>query len=62
MPKLMLGGLIVCGVAGAGLAGMTAILSWWLVRILGPAVLILVGFGLLVWGMVHPRHLSHPPR
>ncbi|MCK4306087.1 MAG: hypothetical protein KAY24_17740 [Candidatus Eisenbacteria sp.] len=50
---LFTAGLILCGIAGMGLIGMTAILSaWWLPNLLGPAILILVGFSLLISGVI----------
>jgi hypothetical protein len=55
---LTLAGLILCAVAGVGLLGMTAILSmtalfarWWMLRIVGPAILILAGLLLVVGGV-----------
>ena len=51
---LLVAGLILCGLAGVGLIGMTAILpGLWLVNLLGPVVLILVGLSLLIWNVVH---------
>lgn len=51
---LLLAGAILCGLAGMGLVGMTAILSgWWLLNLLGPILLVLVGVAVLVWGLVH---------
>jgi len=50
---LALAGVILCGLAGVGLIGMTAILSgWWLLNLPGPIVLVLVGVAVLVWGLV----------
>jgi hypothetical protein len=56
---LVLGGLIVCGLAGLALVGMTAILAlgalwpaWRLVSMIGPAIIILAGFLLIAWGMI----------
>jgi hypothetical protein len=60
--RLMLAGLIICGVAGVGLVGMTAILFWWLIKILGPMILVLSGLALLIWGLVRPRHLPRQLR
>jgi len=60
--RLMLAGLIICSVAGVGLAGMTAILSWWLIKILGPMILVFSGLALLIWGLVRPRHLPRQLR
>ncbi len=40
-------GLILCGIAAALLLMMAAILNWWVVGVVGPIVLVLVG-GLLV--------------
>jgi len=57
--RLLVAGLVVCALAGLGLAGMTAILTvatvwpgWWLVNTLGPAIIILTGILLLVWGVI----------
>lgn len=48
---LFVAGLILCGIAGMGLIGMTAVVSaWWLPNLLGPALLILVGLLLLIGG------------
>jgi hypothetical protein len=48
-----------------GLIGMTAVVpmvtilpGWWLVNLLGPAFFILVGFLVLIWGVVRR---SPPP-
>jgi len=50
---LFLAGLILCGVAGMGLTMMTAILpEFWLVNLVGPIVVILVGFSVLIWSIV----------
>ena len=65
LPGLLSAGLVLCGVAGVGLAGMTAILSmnwilsgWWrMFKLVGSAILILVGALLLFWGLTH-RSLS----
>jgi hypothetical protein len=53
---LFVAGLILCGLAGAGLLMMTGILAasvlWsgvWLVNVLGPIILILVGVLLIIW-------------
>ena len=55
---LTLAGLILCAVAGVGLLGMTAVLSltalfarWWVLKIVGPAILVLVGLMLVVGGV-----------
>lgn len=46
---LLVAGLILCGVAAAGLIGMTAIFTRWaLINALGPALLILVGLLTLI--------------
>ena len=56
---LSLAGLILCGLAGLGFMLMITVLgAWWPVGLLGPALLLLSGFGLLVWGMA--RHLLVP--
>ena len=50
---LFIAGLILCGLAGMGLIGMTAIMPvYWPLNLLGPALFILVGFLLLIWGAV----------
>jgi hypothetical protein len=61
--RLLKAGLIVCGLAGAGLIGMTVILSvatfWpglWLVNLLGPIVVILIGLLMVFWNVI-----AHPP-
>lgn len=47
---LFVAGLIVCGLAGLGMVGMTTILSgWWPVSLVGAGVLILAGLLLLLW-------------
>jgi hypothetical protein len=52
---LSIAGLVLCGVAGLGFMLMIAVLgAWWPVGLLGPTLLLLSGFGLLVWGMA--RH------
>ncbi|MBN1813289.1 MAG: hypothetical protein JXA14_15745, partial [Anaerolineae bacterium] len=54
-------GVILCGIAGFGLIGMTAIMpTYWLLNLLGPALFISVGFMLLIWGVVR-RSPSHRP-
>ncbi|MBL7199819.1 MAG: hypothetical protein ISS56_06690 [Anaerolineae bacterium] len=60
---LLLPGFILCGLAGLGVVGMTAITSgkmilrWmWLVKLLGPGTLIFVGVLLLGWSLL--RHTS----
>jgi hypothetical protein len=54
-------GLILCGLAGVGLIGMTAVVSaWWLPNLLGPAILILVGFLLLISGVIHRSPSPEP--
>jgi hypothetical protein len=54
--RLLKAGLIVCGLAGAGLIGMTVILSaaaflpeLWLINLLGPTVVILIGLSMVVF-------------
>ncbi len=61
---LFLAGIILCGLAGVALIGMTAILAlstlWsglWLVGLSGPAILILAGILLVVWNVI-PRPQS----
>ena len=58
---LFLAGVILCGLGGLGLVGMTiALPGWWLIKLAGPVILVGVGFLLLVWG-VSPRRLSPAP-
>jgi len=58
---LFMAGVILCGIAGFGLIGMTAIMpTYWLLNLLGPALFISVGFLLLIWGVVR-RSPSHKP-
>jgi hypothetical protein len=64
---LMVGGLILCGLAGAGLVGTTAILAagallprLWPVNLLGPVMLILVGLILVVWNVMFRPSSSSP--
>lgn len=46
---LLIGGLILCGVGAISMIGMTAILpEWWLLNLLGPALLVGTGFLLLL--------------
>jgi hypothetical protein len=53
---LTLAGLILCGVAGAGLLLMLVILGGgWLLGVLGPGVLILAGLAVLAWGVLRSR-------
>jgi hypothetical protein len=51
---LFAAGLVVCGLSAMAMAGMTSLISvrWWPVKLLGPALLILSGVVLLVWGLV----------
>ena len=57
---LFLVGAALCGLAGLGLVAMTAITlsGWWIFGVIGPAVLILTGLVLLLWGML--PHSSSP--
>jgi hypothetical protein len=55
---LMTAGLLLCGIGGVGLVGMSAILSvswfasWlWVFRFTVPAALVLGGVALLLWGL-----------
>jgi hypothetical protein len=49
-PALFWAGVITCGLAGIGLAAMTAIISdWWWINLSGPVILILAGSLLLIW-------------
>jgi hypothetical protein len=58
-PLLSLAGLMFCGLAGVGLVGMSLIFSgWWLVNLLGPVLLILVGGLWLLWGGARHRASS----
>ena len=57
-PGLTLAGLILCAVGGVALVGMTAVLSltalfarWWVLKVVGPAILILAGLLLIVSGV-----------
>ncbi len=53
---LFFAGIILCGLGGMGLIGMTLVgPSWWMIRLAGPVVLIGVGFLLLVWGIASRR-------
>ena len=58
---LFLAGIILCGLAGMGLVGMTAILpEWWVVNLVGPAVVVLVGLLLLIWSVTRRPASSEP--
>lgn len=58
---LLTTGLVVCGLAGLALVGMTTILSgWWPISLLGSGALILAGGALLLWGMIGRRSLPRP--
>jgi hypothetical protein len=59
---LFLAGAALCSLAGIGLVGMTAITlsGGWIFSVIGPAVLILTGLVLLLWGML-PRSSSPRP-
>ena len=59
---LFLVGAALCALAGIGLVGMTAITlsGGWIFSVMGPAVLILTGLVLLLWGML-PRSSSPKP-
>lgn len=53
-------GLILCGIAGVGLALMVTIVgAWWPVRLLGPALLILAGLAVVGWALARPRILQN---
>ena len=59
--RLFVTGLIMCGLAGLGLVGMTTILSeWWPVSLLGSGVLILAGVLLLLWEVIGRLPLAKP--
>ena len=50
---LSIAGLILCGLAGAGLMLMLTVLgAWWPVALVGPVLLILAGLVLLGWGII----------
>jgi hypothetical protein len=56
---LMVAGIAVCALAVVGAIESLAIVAmaaifpvWWLCKFVGPVTLILVGIGLLVWGLV----------
>ncbi len=56
-PGLLIAGLILCGVAALAIIGMTLLLSeWWLLKLVGPAILVLVGLVLLA-SALGPRRL-----
>jgi hypothetical protein len=58
---LLTTGLVVCGLAGLALVGMTTILSgWWPISLLGSGALILAGGALLLWGVIGRRSLPRP--
>lgn len=58
---LFVAGLILCGLAGVGLIGMTSVVSaWWLPNLLGPAILILVGFLLLLSSVIRRSPAPEP--
>ncbi len=56
---LLWAGLILCAIAGGLALLMALVMNWWLVGLVGPALLILLGGLLLLQGMVHrPAHSS----
>lgn len=58
---LLIAGLILCVVGAMGLMGMSALFpGWWLLNLMGPAVLVLVGFVLLVWNVVRRSPSPEP--
>lgn len=58
---LFMAGLILCGLAGMGLIGMTAIMpAWWFLNLAGPAIFILIGFLLLIRGIVRRSPSPEP--
>lgn len=64
---LMLAGLILCTLAGGGLIGMIGILSvsavfagWWVLRLVGPSILVLAGVLLILWSLGHYSLAPHP--
>jgi hypothetical protein len=53
---LSIAGLVLCAVAGLFLVKMTTILAGgWLITLLGPGFLILLGLGVLAWGVFRHR-------
>jgi hypothetical protein len=58
---VFLAGALLCSLAGIGLVGMTAVTlsGWWLFNWIGPAILILTGLALLIWGIL-PRSSVRP--
>ncbi len=65
----MLAGLILCAVSGVGLVGTTAIVSmttlfagWWLFKLVGPALLVLTGVLVLVFGLTRNVEPAPKPR
>jgi hypothetical protein len=52
---LVTAGLILCGLAGLSVMGMTMILSgfWWL-NTIGAGFLIIIGLLILIWGLIRP--------
>jgi hypothetical protein len=62
LSALFIAGVILCSLAGIGFAGMTALTfsGGWLFNWMGPAILILTGLALLVWGFL-PRASSSKP-
>lgn len=58
---LVTAGLILCGLAGLSVMGMTMILSgfWWL-NTLGAGFLIILGFLILIWSLVRPAAAPSP--
>jgi hypothetical protein len=58
-PGLLIAGVVMCALAVVGAIESLAIVAmamflpvWWLWRFVGPVTLILVGVGLLIWGLV----------
>ncbi len=58
MPGLTIAGVVLCAVAGLLLVMMTAILAGgWLLALVGPGFLILLGLAVLAWGILRRRPL-----
>ena len=62
IPALFVAGVILCSLAGLGFVGMTALTfsGRWMLSWIGPAILVLSGLALLVWGIL-PRSSAPKP-
>ena len=62
MAALFVAGVILCSLAGLGFVGMTALTfsGRWMLSWIGPAILVLSGLALLVWGIL-PRSSGPKP-